>query len=772
MTNLIIVHENLESDQLFLDSLIKKGNHVVTQTQINDDAKQLTDLLELEGLTEVKQLAFAYHYPGHSSIPFFRDIPTHEVDEYRNPVPPEYHSFSKSLVEILGNLKTKGLETFDILTCSLNDSHFKEEAAKLEEALGINIRYSFNDTGNSVDWILESDGVNIRDIYFNEQISGWNKLLTSAVTLAAIPGVLKKLFKKATKMILTPSQLLTIQYGDISENITNSTSSNLEISLNYSNQNLSYNNTEKTLTLPTTNLEEIKFISLYSLEVLFDDKSIIFDNNYQFYEIVRYGSSFNLLSSKTYTKIRLFRDFWVNENALQISDGIISIDISYDSLQIPDNGYVDIEIQYKDKLSLNSLTKILTIENNKTYTVTITDSWGDGIYASPDIIVYFNELIIKNILEYTLLRNITVNELMYNNSTTAVTLNHPTNYIQLNKHDLFDGNGFEIDLTGVTTEGLFAISTDVTSIDNSPEVKNLGVTNGILSNYGGFIIREEQKYFKVTNCYSTGTISGTGAGGIAGRHAGYAGSCTITNCYNTGIISGINSGGIAGNAAGRNGSCTIQNCYTTNDNITGSSENVTQRNTYGESIEVQSVTATGSLYSINLLKTPSWTNSLLNKVSDTTFKNISGAYIGRSDAINVIPLLQLEDGYTYNTRTIVVGVASEEFKIKWYINQLNELETIKSNQINIEPLPIELITSNIIGTKQFYAQTPINGNVTYTIDGKRVTLKTDGTVVFNGVTFKTGQYIPFGSSDIRAIVGSLIVTINYKIHKALILRIY
>jgi hypothetical protein len=612
MVNLIIVHKNLETDQLFLDSLVKEGNYLVTQTQINDDTKQLTDLLELEGVTEVKQLAVAYHYPGYSSIPFFRDIPTHEVDEDGNPFPrekPEYHSFSTSFVELLGNLKTKGLETFDILTCSLNDSHFKEEAKKLEETLEINVRYSFNDTGNAVDWILESDDVNIRDVYFNEQISVWNKLLTSAVTLVEVSGV----------------------------------------------------------------------------------------------------------------------------------------------LSISDNS-----------------------SGGKTY---------------------------------TLQNNIFINELNYNNGTSNILLNHPTNYIQLDANDVFDGNGYEINLSGVTTGGLF--SCNGTSLENAPEVKNLGVTNGRVSDDGGFIIRQSQSYFKVTNCYNTGFISGNSAGGIAGASAGYQGECTITNCYNTGGISGNYAGGIAGYGAGYNGSCTITNCYNTGDisdtdagegaggiagynsgyygectitncyntgeisstnaggiagatagnggeciitncyntgdisgnsaggiagydagsygsctitncyntgdisstnaggiagyeagsygsctiqnsfsqqgNITGSSENVTQRNTYGPNVEPESTTAKRALYSIEDLKTATW-DSYLNVVEDLNFSNVSEAYVGRTNASGVIPLLNLEtDGKYYyikngRSRTIEIGLkeTTQEFRDEWYRTQLNDGESLEN----------------------------------------------------------------------------------------------
>ena len=61
----------------------------------------------------------------------------------------------------------------------------------------------------------------------------------------------------------------------------------------------------------------------------------------------------------------------------------------------------------------------------------------------------------------------------------------------------------------------------------------------------------------ITNCYNTGTVSGIGlyAGGVCGWN-----NSTITNCYNTGIVSvsGLYAGGVCGNNGG-----TVKNCYNT-----------------------------------------------------------------------------------------------------------------------------------------------------------------------------------------------------------------
>lgn len=79
----------------------------------------------------------------------------------------------------------------------------------------------------------------------------------------------------------------------------------------------------------------------------------------------------------------------------------------------------------------------------------------------------------------------------------------------------------------------------------------------------------------IKNCYSTGTISGNYAGGIAGYRTStndptVASNCTITNCYSRGAITGTAAGGIYGyKAAYSSGSiATANNCYS-NGAITG-----------------------------------------------------------------------------------------------------------------------------------------------------------------------------------------------------------
>ena len=139
-----------------------------------------------------------------------------------------------------------------------------------------------------------------------------------------------------------------------------------------------------------------------------------------------------------------------------------------------------------------------------------------------------------------------------------------------NFYGCFDGNGYAVRGIYINTQesyqGLFGYS-GVVSI-----IANLGVAEsyiygdtcvgGVVGRNGAGYNGVEYSSGTVTNCYNTGSVTGSnGVGGVAGHN-----SSSITDCYNTGSVTGKDYvGGVAGSNSGFG---TVTNCYNTGS-VTG-----------------------------------------------------------------------------------------------------------------------------------------------------------------------------------------------------------
>jgi hypothetical protein len=231
-----------------------------------------------------------------------------------------------------------------------------------------------------------------------------------------------------------------------------------------------------------------------------------------------------------------------------------------------------INIRYSvDKTGNPSSSANWTLESEEPAVSVLSTYFTDGVLAWDGVLAGNKAPIIKaGGIPYS-------NYILWNGSNTFTVIQDfawsalgfdATDYIELSGNEIFNGANKKIAISGeILWEGLITISASVTDLSGAPLIKNLGVINGdITSDYGGAIIRRDQKFFKIENCYSTGEIFGIYAGGIAGAFSGQSvGSCTITNCYSTGAITGLSAGGIAGSNAGYDisGSCDISGCYST-----------------------------------------------------------------------------------------------------------------------------------------------------------------------------------------------------------------
>jgi len=124
---------------------------------------------------------------------------------------------------------------------------------------------------------------------------------------------------------------------------------------------------------------------------------------------------------------------------------------------------------------------------------------------------------------------------------------------------IFDGNdhkiiGLTIDDSGAGSDylGLFGF------IGEDGQVRNLGIESGSVRGdyYVGGLVGMNY-YGSISNCYSTGYVSGySEVGGLVGANGG-----SVPNCYSTGDVNGVGDvGGLVGFNYDR-----VSNCYSTGD---------------------------------------------------------------------------------------------------------------------------------------------------------------------------------------------------------------
>ena len=126
---------------------------------------------------------------------------------------------------------------------------------------------------------------------------------------------------------------------------------------------------------------------------------------------------------------------------------------------------------------------------------------------------------------------------------------------------VFDGNDHKVwnftwTSTGRSYIGLFGYVAYVAG----GQIKNLGLENVDVNAVNGYNVGGLVGYNyrgTITNCYSTGSVSGTGTF-YTGGLVGYNSDGTITNCYSRGSVTGQS---YVGGLAGETYSGTIRDCY-------------------------------------------------------------------------------------------------------------------------------------------------------------------------------------------------------------------
>lgn len=182
---IIISEQNIEKIDILKQSILPEHLFFSYQSELFH-----TLLDTFNSLNTISHIGFIYHDKNNPIFPFFKHIEDEYIDEsvlnimktFKKPIT----YFNKGLLHLIQFIynKTHKKVIIDLISCNINEFDIIFEFHQIMKKFPVIIRYSLDPTGiDSVggDWILESHGINIKELYFNENINNWDILLENTL---------------------------------------------------------------------------------------------------------------------------------------------------------------------------------------------------------------------------------------------------------------------------------------------------------------------------------------------------------------------------------------------------------------------------------------------------------------------------------------------------------------------------------------------------------------------------------------------------------------
>lgn len=563
MTKIIICPSSLQSRDPILYGAADNKSDVSIFT-----CDKVSDLPSLDGITDITHIAFMYHMRASKSIPIEDDVNVTQYDDSGNPVGTEYDEFgevthmpseeigteyrifNKGIIEWITKMKesNSSLEIIDLLTCNIPSAIGNSERTIVNNETGLTLRYSLDQTGNSPNgnWVLESDNVDVKSLYFTDDIDNWDDVLDNQLKLYA---------------------------GDYAHKIADGYGSNIVLNTN----NDIYHTIQNTTQVDASNLntitsnddillfdDEFDFSGDFSVEFNFD---INFNSSNKF---VNFGIGLlDSTSNDTQIGFQLI-DHWSSISSTIQYDLYVDGDISTNTIPagtIPagtnivngkftitrtgssisfvltnnNNGTNTLINETFTSVSVQSLSR-LSIKNKAVYYELADDTWqlittihsleaNDSYVIRPSI----NNLIDVDTTSepgktiYRLKNDINISTLV----TDGFITDAANFYMHIAEDEIFDGSGHTIDcdISNVTrTSSLFTVeNVDVPGVqpieltdaifEDFPTIRNLNVTNAKLKgSHNGVLIAETNDTFYIHDVTVNVLLQDNYTSGFTSRH--------------------------------------------------------------------------------------------------------------------------------------------------------------------------------------------------------------------------------------------------------------
>lgn len=212
MKNIIVFFSNIQDKQILINSINQDTIYIEYDNQTTNDT--ILDLVT----SNTEYIGLLYHHYGYNNIPFFNNDYNMPFCCGDNNYLSNFTLVRTQFLKLICDLKEKNSKIIiDLITCNVNDISFIEEISKLK----LVVRYSTNPVGNLSDWVQESHNINIRNIYFNDNIEMWKHLLiieldteeSQILALTRATYGMKVVYPGYTGRIIKVRKELTYNYG-------------------------------------------------------------------------------------------------------------------------------------------------------------------------------------------------------------------------------------------------------------------------------------------------------------------------------------------------------------------------------------------------------------------------------------------------------------------------------------------------------------------------------------------------------------------------------
>jgi hypothetical protein len=528
MANVLLIDSTLVDKQQFYDSANSN-----TFPIIYDYYSKTDDLLALFRekfpASSIQRISLAFHCIGSNFMasfmnnkPLFQEIDLAEGQT----------SFTENVSFLTGCINEFHVAHIDFLACNtLQYSNWKSYYALLSSQTCVVVGASNDKTGNlnyGGDWVMENTHENVRDLYFNENISNYASTL-AAINISA---------DGASNAIYLQMIGADMQYsiGSVPGSWTTIASSDWPVTI--TNSNITPGPTNVLRVVATEDLIISSSTGGVNGYFIAGTSYITFDGSGNTININTITNYLGLIQNGT-SAAAGFGNVIVKDFITAMSGSTLNIDAGWLCQKYFGRGA--------------SGNEIINCTNNGV----ISGQYAGGIAGSyvgyNGGSVTFTSCTNTGLISGQGAGGIAGLSAGFTNGSATFT--NCTNSGEISGSSAGGIAGAEAGISGSAT---------FTGCTNSGLISGLGA-GGIAGSFAGV----NGGSATLTNCFSTGLISGQFAGGIAGAFFAYNSNelCSISYCYSTGAISGSNAGGIVGANIGytSNASYTpnvdIENCY-------------------------------------------------------------------------------------------------------------------------------------------------------------------------------------------------------------------